>query len=102
MLSFLTTYAVPIIGSAILAAFAKPDATKPPIWKRVVDSVVTTAPTTDVEPVEHSDKLAQLVSCARILAAAEPDYDVLVSITEAGGVDVRQPPRVKVVNAQSK
>ena len=53
MLSLLTTYAVPIIGSAILAAFAKPDKDKPPIWKRLVDSVVkpSTPTTTNTSPL---------------------------------------------------
>lgn len=40
MWTLLSTYAVPLIGSAILAAFAKPNKDKPPIWKRIVESVV--------------------------------------------------------------
>ena len=55
-----------------------------------------------IAPVEHEDKLAQLVACAKQLATAEPDFDVIVSITADGGVEVKQPPRVKVANAKPK
>lgn len=58
---------------------------------------VTTAP---LAPIEHEDKLAQLVACAKQLALAEPDFDVVVSITETDGVKVVQSPRAKVVNAK--
>lgn len=60
MMSFLTTYAVPIIGSAILAAFAKPNKDKPAIWKLIVDKITTpSTPTTTQLP---SDLLSVLPS----------------------------------------
>ena len=77
MWSILSTYAVPIIGSAILAAFAKPDKNKPAIWKRVVDSVVvkpsTTNTTTDLLPPEIlKDLLDQLLRKPPPVAPNEP------------------------------
>lgn len=44
LISLLTPYAVPLIGTAVLALFAKPNKDKPPIWKRVMD--IATKPTT--------------------------------------------------------
>lgn len=138
---------MPLIGAAFLSVFLRPDKNKPPIWKRLVDSVVKpsspnmpmptdvvkllpslltqllrkpppvspdeplpspvsepkspqdlfayilsllalpNSTTTDVEliaPIEHHNDIASLVACANAVAVANPDFDITVTVNEAG------------------
>lgn len=53
MLSLLTTYAVPLIGTAILGLFAKPNTEKPAIWKRILETFTKPSTTSPTSPLPN-------------------------------------------------
>jgi len=62
MMTLLTTYAVPLIGTAILGLFAKPSTDKPVIWKRILESFVKpSTPSTTSPSSPLPDELLKLL-----------------------------------------
>lgn len=90
MIPLLTTYAVPLIGTAILALFAKPNKDKPPIWRRFVDlatkpTTTTTTTNTPTLPQEILSILPMLLE--QLLRKAPPPPDQPLPVT----VDTKSP-----------
>ena len=163
MMSLLSSYAVPLIGTAILGLFAKPG--EKTVWENLLSVVVKpkpkpgTPPSNDVLsllpslleqllhktppgkpdvplppadpknpqdlvayilsllsvpsptkpddvevvlPLDEHDDLASLVACANAVAKANPEYDIIVTITVDGGAEVKKVPHSKPKVSRAK